>query len=165
MSQGSPLPGDAAVDFLPDWRVWGQSLAQETSRPSVPKTVMSRPISAMIAMVATGPQPVISFSRATAGRAMAPGSRQLRGRRRRCPGGGDLGDQLAGTGGQVVDVAGESVDVAQQDAGLHGVVILELPVQGLYEGLALGVHLAHGQVRQRPWVTLPGDQGLDHVPA
>jgi len=30
--------------FVPDWRVCGQRLAQDTSRPGVPNTVMSRPI-------------------------------------------------------------------------------------------------------------------------
>lgn len=47
LSQGSPLPGNPAVLFFPDWRVCGHRFAHETRRPSVPKTVISRPISAM----------------------------------------------------------------------------------------------------------------------
>jgi len=43
------LPALPWLVFWPDWRVCGQRLAQETSRPGVPKTVMSRPISAMTA--------------------------------------------------------------------------------------------------------------------
>ena len=67
------LPALPVVVFLPDWRVCGLRLAQETSRPEVPKTVMSRPISAMMAWAAMIPQPVISSRRATAGRMTASG--------------------------------------------------------------------------------------------
>ena len=51
---GLPFPALPAVFFLPDWRVCGQRLAQDTSRPGVPKTVISRPISAMMAGAAMG---------------------------------------------------------------------------------------------------------------
>jgi hypothetical protein len=82
----------------------------------------------------------------------------------RAPGGGDLGDQLGGAGGKLVDLPGQGVDLVQEHAGELGVVVLELPVQGLGELLALGPHLADRQVRDRPWVTLAGDQRLQHRP-
>ena len=50
-----------------------QRLARDTSRPGVPNTAMSWPISAMIAWAAMTPQPVISSSLITAGSTGAPG--------------------------------------------------------------------------------------------
>ena len=151
LSQGSPLPGDLAVLFFPDWRVCGQRLAQDISRPGVPKTLISRPISAMTAWAAMIPQPVISSSRATAGSTAASGS---------LPASGPVVPlasmpQAAGIWAisslararQLVDLPGQGVDLAQDHAGQLGVVVLELPVQGLGELLALGAHLADGQVR------------------
>ncbi len=60
------MPAFPALVFVPDWRVCGQRLAQDTSRPGVPKTVISRPISAMTAWAAMMPQPVMASSCATA---------------------------------------------------------------------------------------------------
>ena len=93
------MPALPVVVFLPDWRVCGLRLAQETSRPEVPKTVMSRPISAMMAWAAMIPQPVISSRRATAGRMdsvrAGAGLRAGNAVGVRAPRGGDLIDQLA----------------------------------------------------------------------
>jgi hypothetical protein len=114
------------------------------------------------------PQPVISSSRATAGSTAASlaaaGLRPGGAVGVHPPGGGDLGDQLARAGGQLVDLPGQGVDLVQEHAGELGVVVLELPVQGLGEFLALGAHLADGQVREGLRVPLPGDQGLQHGP-
>ena len=63
---GVPWPALPPLVFFPGWRVAGQRFAQDTSRPGVPKTAISRPISAMTAWAAMTPQPVMASSCATA---------------------------------------------------------------------------------------------------
>jgi hypothetical protein len=43
------------------------------------------------------------------------------------------------------------------------VVVIEHAVQGLHEGIVLGLHGAPGQAGQDLGVALPGDHRLDHV--
>jgi hypothetical protein len=66
------LAGLAAAG--PDWRATGASPAQETRWSAVGNRVMSRPVSAMIALASLRLTPGISASRPAAGRAAAPGS-------------------------------------------------------------------------------------------
>ena len=79
--------------------------------------------------------------------------------------GGDLGDQVAHSRGQGIDLGSESVDLVQQDAGQLAVVGLPVTVQRFSQGGALGPHPPDGQVRDDPGVAFPGDQRLDHRPA
>src|SRR5258705_10237490 len=48
LSQGSPLPGEAAVLFLPDWRVSGQGLTREATRAAGRRRDTMRTTSAII---------------------------------------------------------------------------------------------------------------------
>jgi hypothetical protein len=80
------------------------------------------------------------------------------------PGGRDRGDELADAEVELVDLGGQAVDLVEQDPGQLAVVVVELAVQRLGQGGALGPRRAAGQLGERPRVALPGDERLDHAP-
>ena len=76
--------------------------------------------------------------------------------------GGAGGQSLPDPGGEGGDLGGDRVDPVQHHARQEGVVIGEVPGQGLLKHAVLSAHAAAGQLRQRAGVTLPADQGVEH---
>ena len=136
--------------------------------PAVGNRVMSRPVSAMIALARSGLTPGISASRSAAGSTAAPGP-GLGGRDAvgaDAPGGGD---RVQGGLDLVLDRGDQPVqqgDVVQVDADQPGVVIAERhALQGLLDGGAAALDAAvrpgrpgpSGRARRRRWP--PGCRG------
>jgi hypothetical protein len=82
---------------------------------------------------------------------------------------GDLvrerGDCLAGPGGELLNLGGESIDAVQHHGPQVAVVVAEMPGERLGQDAHLAAHAATGQLRERAGVTLPGDQRFQHRPA
>jgi hypothetical protein len=71
--------------------------------------------------------------------------------------------QLGGPGTQLGDLGVQGGDLVQQQGGELTVVVIEHAVQGLDQGIVLGLHGAAGQGGQDLGVALAGDHRLDHV--
>jgi hypothetical protein len=71
--------------------------------------------------------------------------------------------QLVDACGQRSDLRVKGVDLIQQHPRQFGMVVIKAPVEGLDQRRALDRHPAAGQIRETPWITLAGDQRLDHV--
>ncbi len=79
------------------------------------------------------------------------------------PGGGHGRGQLGGPGAQLGGLGVQGGDLVQQQGGELAVVVAGHAVQGLDEGIVLGLHGAAGQGGQDLGVALAGDHRLDHV--
>ncbi len=74
------------------------------------------------------------------------------------------GEELFDAGGQRVDLGGQCVDLTQKQPGQLGVMIIEATIQRGDQLGALGFHPSAGQIGESARVSLPGDEGIDHVP-
>jgi hypothetical protein len=121
----------------------------------------------MMVRASSGLMPGISASRATAfstggawaGSGAGPGAAV----RVDAQGSGHGRGQPGGPGAQLGDLGVQGGDLVQQQPGELTVVVIEDAVQGLDEGIVLGLHGAAGQGGQDLGGALAGDHRLDHV--
>ena len=74
-------------------------------------------------------------------------------------GGGNVGDDLLGSGVEPLDLGGEAVDLAEQNVGELGVVLIEAAGEGLDQGRILDPQPSFGQLREYARVAFSRDQG------
>jgi len=79
-------------------------------------------------------------------------------------GGGNVGDDLLGSGVEPLDLGGEAVDLAEQNVGELGVVLIEAAGEGLDQGRILDPQPSFGQLREYARVAFSRDQGGQHGP-
>src|SRR5207247_2221527 len=100
---------------------------------------------------------VQAADRVERGRVVASGSWAGRRRRR----GRDVAEELLDPQRQAVDLGAEGVDLVEEQGDELAMVLVEAPVERLFEGGPLGAHLSEGELSQDPGITLPGDQGVE----